>query len=198
MRALFGSLLCLVFTSTQAFAIKGGPPYPAGTNIVGTYAGVLQGEFDPTDPRSSNSIGIFSVGIPGTGLASGTFIMFAQGRTFTGTIKGTGDPQKSTLKGILNATFNYNLSFLVPGENGAATIETIAVTATVNGKLDAKVQTAGRTTFSNGATLLRGDSTLFIDQGEVSNTGEPVLTGVIALSVLGFKQSNSVVAASGG
>jgi len=45
MKALLGSLLCFVLFASECFAIKGGPPYPANTNIVGTYAGVMQPAF---------------------------------------------------------------------------------------------------------------------------------------------------------
>ena len=62
MKAILGSLLCLVLCASECFALKGGPPYPGGsTSIVGTYAGVLQPAFDPTDPFSANSVGVFTL-----------------------------------------------------------------------------------------------------------------------------------------
>src|SRR6266404_1277021 len=106
MRVLLAALMCLVFTITQAFAISGGPPYPGATNVVGVYAGVMKPKFpstcpaDPTtcpdDPPtcSANSLGVFSVGVPDSGLATGTFVMFSQGRVFSGSIQGTADPGK--------------------------------------------------------------------------------------------------------
>ncbi|MDQ6809456.1 MAG: hypothetical protein M3Z64_08565, partial [Verrucomicrobiota bacterium] len=95
MKAILGSLLCIVLATSQAFGISGGPQYPGGTNLVGTYAGVLQPMFDPTNPSSSNSIGVFSLGIPTSGTGGGTFVMFTQGRVFSGTIQGVGDPNKA-------------------------------------------------------------------------------------------------------
>ena len=83
MKALFASLLCLVLTATQTFAIKGGPPYPANTNLIGSFGGVMQGVFDPTNPGSSNSIGVYSIGVPQNGNATGPFVMFARGRVFS-------------------------------------------------------------------------------------------------------------------
>ena len=70
MKAILGVLLCYVLFSSQCFAIKGGPPYPGGTNIAttGTFAGVLQPTFDPSDPFQANSIGSFSLTLPTTGL----------------------------------------------------------------------------------------------------------------------------------
>src|SRR6476646_5595939 len=114
MRILFALLMCLVFGTTQCFAIKGGPPWPAGTNINGVYGGVLQGLFDPTTPSSSNTIGVFSLGVPTTGNATGPFVMFARGRVFSGTIHATADPTKASIKGVLDSSFNYNLSIPVP------------------------------------------------------------------------------------
>ena len=190
-KGLFGSLLCLVLATSQAFALKGGPQYPGASNVAGTYAGVLQGLLDPTDPRSSNSIGIFSVGVPQTGLSSGAFVMFAQGRVFSGTIRGVGQPSGSSFKAILNATYDYTLTFTVPGPSGSVTLQTTDVTATVNGNLNARVQAPRAATAPLTATLLRGDATLYIDQGGVANNGEPVITGVLLMTVNGFKQSNT-------
>ena len=174
--------------------MKGGPEYPGANNITGTYAGVLQGLFDPTDPRSSNSIGIFSVGVPQTGLSSGAFLMFAQGRVFTGTISGVGSPNASSFKAILNATYNYTRTFAVPSPLGSVTFESVEVTATVNGNLNARVQAPRALTAPLTATLLRGDATLYIDQGEVASNGEPIITGVLLMTVNGFKQSNTAPA----
>lgn len=64
MEAILGSLFCLVLFAAECFAIKSGLPYPGNTNIVGPFAGVLQPAFDPTDPFSSNSLGVFTLGVP--------------------------------------------------------------------------------------------------------------------------------------
>ena len=196
MKGLFGSLLCLILASSQAFALKGGPDYGgSSTSLVGTYAGVLQGLFDPTNPLSSNSIGIFSLGIPQTSLASGAFIMFAQGRVFRGTMNGVGDPNNSSFKGILEATYNYSVTYAVPGPDGSITLETVEVTATVNGNLNAQVKSGSAFGAAVTATLLRGDATLYVDQGQVDpDTNEPVITAILLMTVNGFKQSNTAQA----
>ena len=192
MKGLFGSLLCLVLATSQAFALKGGPDYGgSSTSLVGRYAGVLQGLFDPTDPRSSNSIGLFSVGVPQTGLSSGTFLMFAEGRVFRGTINGTADPNSATVKGILEATYNFTKTVRVVDEDGAEHLETIPVTAKVNGNLNASVKTGSAFGAPVTATLLQGDATLYIDQGQVDEDNEPVITSILLMTVTGFKQSNT-------
>lgn len=189
MKALLGSLLCLVLGAAQSFAISGGPPYPgSGTNITGTYAGVLQGQFDPTNPASSNSIGVFSVGVPRSGISTGTFVMFSRGRVFSGTIRGNGDPDSASLRGILNATFNYNL-FVRNATTGA--VDTISVTSSANGPINANVIAPRRSGFATAATRVTGEASLSINGGFVDNNGNPVISSILLLSVSGFKQSDS-------
>ena len=195
MKALFGSVLCLVLATSQSYAVKGGPNFGGGgTNIVGSYAGVLQGLFDPTNPSSSNSIGIFTLGVPQTGNASGNFIMFARGRTFRGTIEAAADPNKATLKGIVSASYSYNLQRTEFDQDGVLRVVSIPVTATVNGPINAKASTTQSRTFAASSTLLRGDATLYISGGYVSGAGDPIINEITLLSVNGYKQSNTAPA----
>ncbi|HEY3662226.1 MAG TPA: hypothetical protein VGL24_03660 [Chthoniobacterales bacterium] len=187
MKAVLGSLLCLVLFASESFAIKGGPPYPGGTvSVVGTYAGVLQPAFDPTDPFSANSLGVFTLGVPSTGASTGTFIMFTRGRVFSGTIQGVADPNKGTLSALIDASFNYTLNFL----DGTGTLQSIQVTASVNGPLTAKV-TATRSPFATSSARIVGSATAFISNGAVENNGDPTIDGTLSLGVAGFKQSNA-------
>ena len=64
MKTILGSLLCFVLFASECFALSGGPQYGGGVNVVGAYAGVLQPAFDPTDPFSSNSLGVFTLVVP--------------------------------------------------------------------------------------------------------------------------------------
>ena len=193
MKALFASLLCLVLAASQSFAIKGGPPYPASNNLPGVYAGVLQGVFDPTTPSSSNSIGVFSVGVPTTGNATGPFVMFSRGRVFSGTIQGTADPTKASIQGVLSATFNYNLSrTVIDPTTGVSSVVTIPVTASANGPLNASVGTfKSANSLSTASTVLQGSATLNIAEGQVSSNGDPIIVSILSLAVSGFKQSNT-------
>jgi hypothetical protein len=189
MKILLASLMCLVLCSTECFALKGGPVYPVGTNIVGNYAGVLQGVFDPTNPASSNSLGIFSLGVPATGTATGVFVMFSRGRVFTGTAQAFADPVHASLKGILSATFNYTLStFQTNPLTGAVTVVSTSVTASAIGPISATVAKAGSSSFNANTTVLRGDATLSISQGGVASNGDPIITSNLALVVFGVKQ----------
>ncbi|HSV63969.1 MAG TPA: hypothetical protein VLH83_11550 [Chthoniobacterales bacterium] len=198
MKALFASLLCLVLTATETFALKGGPPYPASTNLVGSFAGVMQGAFDPTTPSSSNSIGVYSIGVPKTGNATGPFVMFARGRVFSGTITATADPTKASIKGVLNATFNYNLSTLVTDSDGTTHIDTIAVTATANGPLISTVSSTKNKSTGTASTIMQGTAVLNIAQGHVAANGDPVIVDILSLTVSGYKQSDTAPTGTGG
>lgn len=199
MKALFGSLLCLVLAASESFAIKGGPQYPAGANIVGTYGGVLQGIFDPTTPSSSNTIGVFSLGVPKTGNATGPFVIFARGRVFSGTIQANADPVRASIQGVLDATFNYTLSQTVTNPvTGVTTVLTRSVTASATGPLTATVASSkSAKTLSASTTILQGLATLNISEGQVAANGDPVIVSIISLSVSGFKQSDTAPTSSG-
>lgn len=192
--------MCVVLGASECFAIKGGPEYPAGGNIVGTYGGVLQGMFDPTTPSSSNTIGVFSLGVPRTGNATGPFVMFARGRVFSGTIQATADPIKASIKGVLSATYDYTLSEKVTDieidANGVRTfttkIITTPVTASANGPLSATVASSkSASALSTSTTILQGLATLNVSQGQVAANGDPIIVSIISLSVSGFKQSDT-------
>ncbi len=217
MRILLAVLMCLLLGTAECWALKGGPEYKAGATITGTYAGVLEPRFDPTDPFSSNSLGIFSLSVPATGLASGSFVMFVRGTVFKGTIQGLGDPNKGSVTAILDASFavTSNSSTISDSFGFVFTSSTNIVTARAQGNLNAKVS-ATRTGLATSATLIKGTANLFVSQ-TTSSTATPTPTatatatpsggsggtagggGVSAaftLDVVGFKQSTTAVAAS--
>jgi hypothetical protein len=199
MKSLLGALMCLVVATAQCFAISGGPNYGGSLNVVGTFGGVMEPSFNTSaDDCSANSIGVFSVGVPSTGIASGSFVMFAQGRVFSGTIQGTADPGKARLAGILSATFDFTVTehFFNP-VTGEITTTMTDVTADANGKLDAKIS-GGSSQFSPvAATRLSGTATLDISQGQVNADLSPHVTCEMNLVVTGFKQSSTATTATG-
>jgi hypothetical protein len=145
----------------------------------------------PSVPDCSlNSLGVFSIGVPSAGIATGDFVMFAQGRVFTGNIQGTADPNTAKLTGILTATFDFTVT-------DPATGDTTDVTASANGNLKTTISN----TSSQGVTTgirLSGTATLAIDQGLV-NLGDltPILDCQAIFRVNGFKQSNTATASTG-
>ena len=176
-----------MLATSPAFAISGGPVYSSASTYVGTYAGVLQGLFDPTlqGASSINSIGVFSLGVPTTGIGKGEFVMFTRGRVFSGNIQANANPNNSVLKGVLYAAFTYDRISITGGV-------TTPVTATVNGSMDAKLSTSKTArVFTTSSTIIRGTAFLDIEQGAAPVAGDPVINGTISLSVTGFRQSTA-------
>ena len=210
-KKVFPLLLSYVFLTTQCWAISGGPDYGRGTvSTIGLYSGTLAGltETDastvgPSIPgdtlpppassttANSNAIGLFDLTVPQTGTATGTFLLFADGRIFTGTIDGSVDPDTDTLQGIVQGTFDFTLSTF---DSTGASVST-AVTAQAVGMINAKIK--GTKTSSNVAARLTGTSFLDINFGTVdATTLAPVIARVIQFSVNGFQQSANTTAAS--
>lgn len=210
--------MCLVLTIAQTFAISGGPPYPGSTNIVGVYAGVMKPKkvpaTCPVDPTtcpdspsgcSANSLGVFSVAVPASGLATGTFVMFSQGRVFNGTVQGTADPGKdpnsARISAVLSASFNFTLTqttpcpAVSPEPTPACTPSSTSqeVTASANGNLDAHIKSQlSRTLLGATSVRLVGSATIDISQGQVdAATLEPIVTCHMMLKVTGFKQTDT-------
>lgn len=192
MKAILGSLLCFVLFASECFALSGGPQYGGGVNVVGSYAGVLQPAFDPTDPFSANSLGVFTLAVPTVGESTGNFLMFSRGRSFSGTIQGVTDPSTAKISALLDATFNYTLSFI----DSTGTLQTVDVTATVNGPLTAKIKPTRSLTASSTAKI-RGTATAFISNGGVEPNGDPTIDGTLSLDVIGFKQSDTAGVGTG-
>jgi hypothetical protein len=163
-------------------------------------------------PCAANSLGVFSIGAPPSGLASGTFVMFAQGRVFTGSIQGTADPDKATLKGILTARYDFTVTHTAtpcpcddpPGTPCPSPVASCtpsssseSITALANGSLKSRITTSSSTLSAVGSTRLSGTATLDISNGTVaSDTFEQNVDCEIFLKVKGFKQSDTATTSS--
>lgn len=118
MRTVLSLLLSFVLIQSQAFALSGGPRYGGNSgSMVGTYSGVMVAEptYDPNDPlgfytQPVEGMGLFTVSVPETGLATGVITVFSDGNAFSGSFQGMGDSDAGTLKGVLD------------GNNGGTTI----------------------------------------------------------------------------
>jgi hypothetical protein len=156
----------------------------------------MQGAFDPTNPRSSNTLGLFSFSIPTSGLATGTVVIFVAGRTFTGTISGIGDPNKSTLKGIVRSTTPSKVLVcdkLVDTTGTITILRSTDVTDRADGTLDASITKSSKAGASVTGTLLRGTGFVTAAQS-VPDPGDctQMLVNSSSLNLLvdGFKQAN--------
>ena len=169
--------MCFILNLSQAFAISGGP-WSGGNKaigVVGTYAGVLHDVV-----VGSGNLGIFTLSIPQTGLATGNVFIFTGQRAFSGPITGLADPNtdvlEATLQGIPVVT------------SSGETIETLNFHA--DGSLSAKIRLSKK---SLGISAVRVRGTAHVTTTNSSATcatccppGCPT-----DYTVHGFKQSES-------
>ncbi len=190
MKAILASLLCFVLLASESFALKGGPPYPIGTSAPGLYAGILQPTFNPSDRFSSNSLGLFTLGVPTTGASTGNLIIFSRGRVYSGSIEGVTDVNKGTITALLNATFDYTTTKPDPITHLPVSID---LTASITGPFTANIL-VNRNAGIGAAPLLRGNATGLLSNGEVDDDGNLIIVAKLNFDVLGFKQSNTAPA----
>ena len=191
MKILLAALMCLVLSSAECFALKGGPPYPGTTaNLVGTYAGVLQGAFDPTNPASSNTLGLFSLAIAQSGISNGVVVLFVAGRAFVGTMTAVANPNTTVLRGVIQTTTPTTL--ILCDATGAPKSET--VTDRADGQINANIRRTSRASLNIAGTLIVGTALLNATK-TVPNPANcqtvTVTTAGLSLLVDGFKQSSS-------
>ena len=188
MKAVLGCLLCLVLTTSHTFALKGGPVYPGGNaNVVGRYAGVLLPPFcpfaDPAQcPGGLNSLGLFTLVVPQSGLGVGEAVIFSNGRAFIGSISGSANPNTANLAGVLST--EYKTTPL--GSNG-----TPRTCATAGGQIRARIASSKRAVNSTSSILIRGTATVVVSCiDEVFGCPASCTEGTTAFEIDGFKQSN--------
>lgn len=193
MKSIFASLLCFVFLESQVFAIHGGPPT---TNLfsattTGTFAGVLlpQGT-DPTQTDFVNALGLFTMTIPTTGIASGQFFYFAEGQTFEGTIQGLADPGTGVFRGVLAGNFTQQFNTTNNNNTGVIIVAISRVAAFANGQIAAQIGAEPNI----GGTRLTGSASVTIEQslkdvdGNPTGQPDPSTASNISLLVDGFLQ----------
>jgi hypothetical protein len=181
MKKVLSLLVAFVFMQTQTWALSGGPQYPGNTAAVkGTYAGVM------IPALAGNSLGLFVIGVPQEGLASGAFAMFNNGNAFYGSIVGIIDPEKLTLNALANAQQNQTRILNNNGTISTLSIPVALAAGSVTAKLKPTVAIGNNQGFRlTGTGLL---TTFAIPAGG----GTPVQSGVIVVSVDGFQQSQNV------
>ncbi len=181
-KILLASLLCFVLVASQTFALKGGPEFGGNVKTTGTYAGVMiPGALSP----GSNSIGLFTLLLPTTGLGSGTVVIFTAGETYTGTIRGSADPDTAKLVGEVSASFP--VIEIVPGppdSNGNSTAVTITVAATAAGSVKGKMK-ANKNLFSTASVRIVGSADIQFSL-TVNNPFDEII-----YDVSGFKQAEA-------
>jgi hypothetical protein len=180
MKILLAGFMCGLLTTLQCFAIDGGPVYPGGSGVVttGTYAGVMLP--DMIQSPGSNSIALFSVTIPRSGLGTGPFVVFNLGETYVGTIQGTADPDSGKLFGLVNGTFP--VVEVVPDPDGSGSTS-ITFSAVASGQVKGFVR-SNPNAFSTSAARITGTADVQFSL-TVNNVDDEII-----YQVFGFKQQD--------
>ena len=204
MKKLLPILLCYVLMTSQVYAISGGPVLGGSSlNPVGTYSGVINvnqeldndnpvvdpvtGDLVPASISDFNAIGLFSLAVPDTSVATGSFILFVDGEVFSGTITASVDPDSGKLSGIVEGTFPYTVN--IPTSTGTVTTESL--TATASGQITAQVGATRQGSISSAS--LSGSSTLDVAFGGLDGL-EINVDRILVCTVSGFRQSVTATA----
>ena len=207
MKKLLPILLCYVLMTTQVYAISGGPVFgDGGVSPVGTYSGVITvdqelnnddpvvdpvtGNLVPSVVADVNAIGLFDLSVPTTNVATGSFILFVDGLTYTGTITASVNPDSDQLSGIVSGTFPYTI-ITIDSATGFPVSTTVIALA--GGKITAKVGGTRQGALSS-ATLV-GSSTINVDRSGIQN-GTFKVDSTMQCTVSGFRQSLTASAAT--
>lgn len=121
MKALFAVLLCLILMTSQSFAIHGSPFGVAGVTTTGTFSGSLKPNkvFNP----GVNSIGLFTINFPATGLGTGTVVIFAAALTYSGDFQGIADPGSAQVTGEIDAKSTVTIGILSTVETASGRLQ---------------------------------------------------------------------------
>jgi hypothetical protein len=198
MKRFLSFLLSIVFLHAQVtpvFAKRGGPDVGGENNVdtIGTFAGVLIPTLETTTGNStSNSIGLFSLGVPDIGMAQGAFVAFVEGSAYNGTITGIADPLDGELRGILDAVSSTTI-FNPADPTGPGFV------VTAKGQIEAEIRETANfntlgsiATFSFASTRIEGTAKLDVARF-VDVNGNPIVSNSVEFVVDGFKQSSQVL-----
>lgn len=202
MQRVLSLLVAFVFFQTQAWALSGGPfQQTQGSNIIGTYAGVLIPTFDPlldvvgTNIRGeplATSIGLFAFAQPDVGFASGPLLAFVEGTPLLGTIIGLIDPEDAHFQAVISGQSTYTVAFNVDGDGTIVATERIPIQAT--GNVDAQIEPTltGTSTGLNAARVVgTAGIDIFLD---TRKDGTPRVSNTLFFDIEGFKQSDTATA----
>lgn len=186
MKVLLGCLMCLVLTVVQTFAISGGPWGGRGqVSVTGTYAGVLVPLLVVVDPGPppvtlppDNSLALFTMKIPQTGVGSGTIAVFRNGFTYSGTMTASADPDTAKLTAVVTA-----IRQITVGDT------TIVHFYEANGQFNGAKLTSGERSSATGGVRIKGRASLTYQNDAGDPAGDS--GGPIQYRVRGFKQSES-------
>ena len=202
MKQVLSLLLAFVFLQAETWAIGGGPQGNGGGGaLTGTYAGVLipvsQTKKSLVIQTNSASIGLFVIGVPAVGVATGSAVAFVDGIAFLGSMTGIADPKKQTLVGIVEAQSNFDVITLVPviDANGNVTYQQLVSKIFAQGSIKARFETSGGSVdplsgTAGGNRRLSGQAALDLF-ADINTDGTLNITNTVKFRVDGFQQSGT-------
>ena len=194
MKKVLSLLLAFVFLDVQTWALSGGPVYTGGglgDAVIGTYAGVLlpktvnrifQNPAFASKINDANTLGLFIVGVPKVGAATGNFLFFQDGEAYFGALVGFVDPANGKFTGLSTGAAATN--------NVAGGVEFLSPISAV-GNVKAVIAPSG-----NAVAGLRLKGTAFFQLQGYAPDSSPNGVGLTVLRedtflIDGFKQSAS-------
>jgi hypothetical protein len=142
MKRVLSLLLLIPFLTVQAWALRGGP-YD-GLNgrslsaLAGMYGVVLTGNVllnekdEAVNPVNPETTGVMAMSIPGSGMASGRILIFAQGLMYLGNAQGIVDQRSSKIT-LVSQVSHYVARMAT---NGITRQSGIAVDAILSGQMN--------------------------------------------------------------
>ena len=161
MKKVLSLLVAYIFLQTQIWAIGGGPNQGGGTaasSLVGSYAGALLPSSTSTGAQQFNGLGLFTLSLPQSGLGKGDFVYFSEGKTFTGSITGLGDPNKQQFVGLVKAQFDIVVDSITIVDQffGNASLNQTVPGGFANGTIKARFSPGGSPVTSAAGVAVAG------------------------------------------
>jgi hypothetical protein len=211
MKTLLAILLSFIVTEAPVFALHGGYTLGGTSSVIGTYAGVMvpisntviasgTAETGISGDFGSDALGIFTLGIPDTGIGAGGLVVFSGNNELVGGVAALPDPNNSAgIVGVVQASDYETLITINAGAAGNATLQQLVAQA--GGFLTAVTSSSLTSSSPNGINLSGSAILTFSAPEASSNTvvggtttntagGNLVPFSVVTFAVDGFQQSS--------
>ena len=189
MNRVLSLLLAYVFMQVQTWALSGGPVFAGQlADLSGTYSGVMAGSSALNGGllAANNSLGVFVLGVPKTGAAQGSAVLFQEGSFFQGGILGVADPDEGTMKAIAQLVRIFSKQSTT-GQGGTGTLS-LTFDGRADGIINADIDSNGQ----GGSVRLKGTAVFTVKLFNFTTFNFDTV-GTLNFAISGFKQSTEVV-----
>jgi len=193
MKTLLAILLSFIVSEAPVLAIHGGYSLTSSGSVVGEYAGALVPIQDTLLATGSNeadfganSLGLFTITIPQTGLGTGTVYLFSNGQQMTGPIQAIPDPTNTSgIIGVISATGQISASANQNDFGFIFNTTFVQVTGQAGGGFEA---IATESNVSDSPTGVNLSGTAHLTVQTTSSNGLLTPTDAITFELFGFQQ----------